>query len=516
MSKLNLDEIPLSSYLINKHFRLLNNIKSRINALEFQKNYLIKNKKSVELPDTQYIQALIRCSKHIKILNWIKHRLVVNSLICNKPYWYSGYYRQFNKFPKKVQDHSIEVLGIFIPKKLNLYTGLNRLKANYKALGSPKHSNILDLIEKEENRIKLIEKLIENMKISCIESRKTELKARLLLEAKYRVSQGWYCIFDTLTVKEHMQNDVFKKGSTIWTDYIRKIDRVIGITLHGDWRTAVAARAAGDEFHVYFAVVERGHKKGTPHYHVLHFMKVLPYGCSDPNSGRSRPFHREIQSFKKYWRPYGFSTPIAVRFNNSDAYANDNWVFPIEKDTGLAIKCGSPEQIIGYITKYIQKSYDERITRKEGFTQWRTKMSQSIGKNLSKKIMQNLTMLQCELILRIRSRKYLQFQNENLPLWTLKKLAMKKILNKKNQQTPKKLWIQMTQLKPRDSFLKRVNAMIQKKESPNIVNFTLFRTMNLLVQVGSSLNKKINEILFDILGNAQYNTHIRGNSLEVS
>jgi len=122
-------------------------------------------------------------------------------------------------------------------------------------------------------------------RMSQLKGRKCEIERRLYAEIEARCTgpTPWYVVFNTLTVNKEAYTKVFTKGSKVWQEYVRKCDKFFGVAANGSYSKALKARAKGDEFHNYFAVVEEGGKTGRLHIHVLHFFKTLPDSFSDPN-----------------------------------------------------------------------------------------------------------------------------------------------------------------------------------------------------------------------------------------
>ena len=221
---------------------------------------------------------------------------------------------------------------------------------------------------------------------------------------------------------------VFGKDSKVWTDYVRRFDRSIGIKLFGSWRKAILARKNGDDFHSYFAVVERGSKTGRLHIHVVHMMKCLPSGCFDPNSGRAVPNLREVSKLKVFWE-YGFSSPVAVRFNNADAYAKLYWRWPVKMlASGIfdPLPCKEPEALVQYIGKYITKEYEKALDKE--FVRWRIRMSRKMGMIQLMKVVKKANLRQLRLMIKTPSQEMVKFLGKRIQRRLLKRLAMKEYL----------------------------------------------------------------------------------------
>lgn len=345
-----------SSFNMNKVYCLYNRINGRMNKLiiYFTNNcdHLDKFKSGFE-DEIEYLQSLL-------------NRLDINSVICNT---YFEVLRDFKVFPLKFEDHCIKLFGSFTPFK---YDPRMRLNA-YERYGAAK-----EVLERERYKVNFLQSLLDKYeefgRLAC----KTEVLRRLKLEIEHRNAQGWYFVFNTLTVSPEYFSKVFPESgsSTVWTDYVRSLDRYFGEAAFGSFREAARRRRAGEDFHFYFAVVERGSKSGRLHIHVLHMFKSIPKDFSDPNFGLSVPYRREIEAMKCFWN-FGFSSPIAVRFSAMDNFAKLGWRWPVKRvgSTYEAVMAKPFEAIVSYIGKYVQKSYLE----KEVGCIWRTRMSRRMG-----------------------------------------------------------------------------------------------------------------------------------------
>lgn len=203
-------------------------------------------------------------------------------------------------------------------------------------------------------------------------------------EIAFRVHQGWYMVFGTLTVSPDDYSTVFDRGSLCWQTYIDKVDNRIAKATYGSVRKAKQMQL---DYHTYFACVERGSKNGRLHIHVLHLIKELPEGTTDPNYGRLIPSQRQITTLRECW-PHGHSTHIAVRTGNNDAFARQKWRWPVDKTTNQAIVSKGPMAVAGYITKYVTKQLNQ--TDREKYV-WRVRKSRSLGRDIIRQLLSNLT-----------------------------------------------------------------------------------------------------------------------------
>jgi len=350
------------------------------------------------------------------------------------------------------------------------------------------------IIEEEEYTVTYLEKFKRIMKLGSQNARKQEQIFRLYSEVYKRSKENWYIIFNTLTVSDQHIETVFKKDSKIWTNYVRKIDRDTGIAVHGNWRKAVQERRKGNEFHRYFAVVEKGQLSGRLHIHSLHMMKKLPIKATDPNAGTPIPINREIQCIKKYWK-YGFSVPICVRFNANDAFGKLGWRYPYKlDDQGIykPLEIGNVEKVVNYIAKYIEKSYTINNNRKETML-WRVRMSRKIGTEMITKMLEKMDKKQIELMMAIKGRTNLKMLGRQLPNQLVKILATKEYLKRLKIKTPQKLWNIMLDVGIRQSMWKHVVTTIEMRIGFNLPNYGHIQIQSMLETEGSKIKELIRE-----------------------
>lgn len=220
--------------------------------------------------------------------------------------------------------------------------------------------------------------LLEFMKDKANKGRREERKQIIALEIIEKNYQGWYGVFNSLTVAEHCVNDVFGRNAKAWPEYLRKVDN--GLRKAAGLKHREFKRK---DWHTFCAVIERG-TTGTKrlHIHVLHMFRVLPKGARDPNHGRSLPKYRELSCMKVYWQ-YGWSTPEMLRINSSDAYARAGYVWPVEKPKGAStyrrMRASSPEKAAGYMAKYVVKPGKEKLL-------WRTRATRNYGRVIIQEI----------------------------------------------------------------------------------------------------------------------------------
>lgn len=178
----------------------------------------------------------------------------------------------------------------------------------------------------------------------------TNFQFRTSVECLEANRDGWYVVFDTLTYDPSRFNDVsFRLEIVRW---IKKLRYLVGMCVYG---TKAAARRHKTADYFRYCLVFEQHKSGRLHAHAIYFMRDLPAGTSyaDPNEkNRSRPNRLQPVGFP---RPsFGFSNPIAVRFDGRDVWARLGWSWPLDK-TGVPRAPSSPVALARYLTKYISK-----------------------------------------------------------------------------------------------------------------------------------------------------------------
>lgn len=513
MSKLMVDDLPLSTFLVNKQFRLYNQIRSRIKALEFQRNLKCHER---FVSGTHAVDYYLHVNFHIQLLYGLLNRLENNSLICNSEYL--EIYGMFKAFPVTIREHTEKVLGIYIERKLNLYVDVARLKENLKSVPAALAAEIQKDIDREEGYVAVMENVIEKMKDRQRVARKLELCAQVTSEAQLRGKQGWFIFMNTLTCTDYTLNKVFADNSKAWTDFIRAVDRCIGIEIYGSWRAAEKARKDGNEFHRYFAVVERGDKHGRAHVHCLHFARTIPRAQGDPNFGKTVPYNKELKCFNKFWRFGNLNTKI-IRIDGSDAYAQRKWRWPVRlnEETGKyePLQSRDADSVGAYLAKYLDKEFEKPCNLNGEVIKWRTRKSQGLGQEMSQKIVNKASTLQLELILRMRSSRLLKLKNKPLPMRLMKKLAMIRLMNLKRKQTPRKWWKLLMALKPREGFLKRLRRLIHLIPDPIYQKIGDLRIIHLFDTVGSSLLKLVESVSVSEFGPYVQRIFLTGSTKEV-
>lgn len=441
-------DLALSTYSsIDKVLALRCSISARI---RFLTNYFINSTHS----NPAFSLAL---REECDFLQSLINRLDINSVICNG---YDDVRRIWSTFPKR-EEHCIRLFGDFTPRRYNSRLILDSMKVQLadasrlllEGVGSPEQVDSLRRrVDSESFACDLADSVLDSMKSNSSLGRRSELVRRLSLEVESRFYEGWFFIFNTLTVDQFSMDVVFPaKGvkSSAWTDYIRLCDRFFGVAAFGSVRAATAARARGDEFHTYFSVVEQGSETGRLHIHVLHAFKSLPDNFLDPNLFLTVPKNREIEAMRFYRKPvarctvdcshdvvrgccmvmtkvwpFGNVSPVAVRFSSVDGYARAGWRWPVKGKDGVYFDLPTkpPCAIVSYMSKYLAKE----ILDKEPGCIWRTRLSRRLG---SQPILKSLDLMSVKHRLTLLSIPRLQQRllSVKLPRQLLKRLVLRSL-----------------------------------------------------------------------------------------
>lgn len=299
--------------------------------------------------------------------------------------------------------------------------------------------------------------LAEVMTLKGHRQRAASHKFHICCEVARRAKQGWFMIFNTLTVEPWQYAKIFSKDSKAFQTYIRKFDRLVATAVFG--RARLRKGEIRPTYHTYFAVVEEGTRTGRLHLHVLHFCAQLPAGSRDPNTGLARPKNREIAALKKLW-PHGWSTPIAVRTSPRDPYGRKGWRWPLDRKTGQGLKAKSPLAVAGYVSKYVLKSY---LAEKRSKLLWRTRKTQKLGTAILSEL---VSRLKSPTLLAIASQRLLsgRLNNSKIPPELLRLAAIREW---RDRHGSKNLFALATQLSPLPSLLQSWRDTMTRKQLPN-------------------------------------------------
>lgn len=412
----------------NTRYRLYRQICRRIEEFEFHLK---------EAPDKLFWRHI----RHKFYLRSLVNQLDINSLIPH-----SLYLDIKNKFELlgKAEYHMQNIFGYY-------------LKPSGKQMSS--------------DEIAFMKQLTENGRLARVSEYKWRLESAIVEAA----ASGWFCVFQTLTVRPGEIDNVFSTGSKRFSDYIRDLERRIGATIYGSQRAGERARSQGHKFHKYLAVVERGSINNRLHIHVLHMCEKLPLECMvDPNAGRSQPTLTLVNKFSN-WK-HGFQQPIACRFEADDAFSHAGWRWPVKKDLKkyLPISANPPMAIARYISKYVAKEYCN--SNEKG--QFRCRMTRSLGLNSILSLMEQApTKMVITLAINRDNNPFRIDGQATVPTSLIRKLAVKEMLNR----IPSKMvWTYLQELTPQEPIIKQYRKMILQKCSHSSMNIGDIRTKTLI------------------------------------
>lgn len=291
--------------------------------------------------------------------------------------------------------------------------------------------------------------VVETMNIKGRTSKAAQHAFKLNCEIAYRHRQGWYMVFNTLTVDTHNYYRVFRKDSVHFKNYIRKVDRAVKID--------------APEYHTYFACVEEGTEHGRMHIHVIHFIKQIPDTWRDPNRARVIPNLRQIAAMWDFWFE-GWSTPYAVRYSPRDAYGLAGWRWPVDEELKQR-EVNSPLALGIYMTKYITKSHQ---SEKRDKLLWRIRKTHKLGQHLLDLMVQQLTpQHQRELIK--AEQITLRWGTKTIPTHLIRQTCLRHLQSSTNPNASEILTLGKS-AKPRPSPLHYLRGSTQRIDANNQPN----------------------------------------------
>mgnify|MGYP000494816243 CR=1 FL=1 len=359
-------------------------------------------------------------------------------------------------------------------------------------------SNLFGELEEQESSSQV--KDFKSASVSVLkrrlrDSRKSELLWRLKMELTKRVREGWFVVFNTLTVASDNVDVVFKRGSDEWRKYVQRIDNAVAKRLFG---SVSAARRAAVPYHSYFGVVEEGSESGRLHIHSIHMVKVLPSGSVDPNLGSSKPYKRIIDRWRLFW-PFGHSMPIAVRFSAYDAYGKLGWLWPcMSVADGRPIQAKPPQALASYTGKYISKNYTSMKRRPE---LWRVRMTRSLGMcSLKKLTMMTKVGNQRKLISQMWTGRQIRLKGKAVPLEMVKRTMVRSWIRRMWKKNRRSLWSYLQALKPQENIVKQLLRLITPKERYRTVSCMNLETRNWREMDIFSIRDQLDRIVTDLCG----------------
>lgn len=205
---------------------------------------------------------------------------------------------------------------------------------------------------------------------STMKSRRGFTVQRLMNAMRTAHTEGWYVVFDTLTLADDRLKDFYDNPNAL-RDYFRDIGRMV-LTAEGR-----SVHDSSSDCYQYFCVPEYGTQHGRLHFHAVHLMRTLPMGSIDPNFGKLVRTNRQINSLQNTW-PYGYSMPIAVRYSQ-DAFSRAGWLWPVDTK-GEPLKATSYMAVGFYVAKYVNKKSDIDMASKGlGNKEWNNSLKTKIN-----------------------------------------------------------------------------------------------------------------------------------------
>lgn len=316
--------LSFTSFTRFRSYEMYNQLKLRIDFLEsFADDFRLELAKSPILSiDEQFIASVQSLHDDLQLAYDVRAQLDINNTIDHEPIGDDAFLSKYGKKPSTVWRNYINENPEY--KLRQLFA-----KPKFRA----KQDEVSDFVRE-----------------MGLNSRRSFTLQRLMRELDQAHSDGWYVIFDTLTLAND-RLESFYSNETALRDYFRDVGREI---LKAERRKTSESYS---DCYKYFCVPEFGSENGRLHFHALHLCRTLPLDSVDPNFGRFRRNYRQIKAFSGLWH-YGFSKPIAVRYTG-DAFGNAGWLWPVDQNNKPIPS--KPVSAVGfYIAKYVNKNYDER------------------------------------------------------------------------------------------------------------------------------------------------------------
>lgn len=232
----------------------------------------------------------------------------------------------------------------------------------------------------------LPEELEAMLKTSANKRVVAELRWRMASEARRAYQEGWFIVFDTLTIdpKRYVRTVDFWTQPH-WLDYRKKVKELVGQASYPDITTRHLEKVSTSDYLTYCAVLEGGN--ANPHCHIIWFMKNIPDSWRfDPNRGLVATRSALVYPMKALW-PCGWSLPKAFRMAKDDGWGRIGWSWP-----GALVPQG-PASVGSYLLKYVTKELSCRNTYKAGeISLRRVRRSTKLGERELDEVMNHMTL----------------------------------------------------------------------------------------------------------------------------
>ena len=296
----------------------------------------------------------------------------------------------------------------------------------------------------------VMKRMLHNMHEKGTAIRRQEHVTRSILEMQQRNHEGWFIVFNTLTVNAQDYEKVFENGSTCWIKYKQRLEYAI----------RGRKKQKGDELVLTtFATTQRGKKTRRLHIHAIHCMKNLPAGNKDPNTGALAPNKILLTCMIPFW-PYGISYPVMVRLGAGDAFGQLNWRWPAEyvKDRWQPIPAKPPESLARYLTRDMTKKQES-----SSVMPWRTKTTRHLGTAFTSRLLAGMSNNQLTAVMNLPSSKEIKLMYLTLPINLLRNAAQKEWTDRKmnDGRTRAATWKQLCKLAPVPPITQRLGVECQ-------------------------------------------------------
>lgn len=355
------------------------------------------------------------------------------------------------RLPKTNRERCARAFG-YVPKKLTPAErkAMYEKKATRGQMAALKH--------------KYMKAYVEDLSKTSSIVRQQTFRHRMLIDQLGR--ENWYGVYNTLTVDDWHYEKVWGNNvvhANMWRRYTKRITDAVARAMMlkpGSFKTS--------DIHRYFGCVESGDHTGRLHIHVIHFLKELPHGASDPNFGRDTPNYKEIGIFKTYWS-VGFSSPQAVRYNRTDSYAKRGWRWPVERvgtnpKIWRPIRSSTPAAIAGYIAKYLSKDLAANYIAKErdGWM-FRVKTTKGLGLDPYKALVSQLSLGQLRKVcMQPTVASILTIQGESFPVHILVKLAAQEWISRMMKSMKQSVYSALYTLRPQGNIIVQYSKTLDR------------------------------------------------------
>lgn len=355
---------------------------------------------------------------------------------------------------------------------------------------------------RKKERDPILDKLLSNLQNQRAAQRQQEWFTRATIAGQYFEQRGWFMLQETLTVRdEHLYKVFFgDDASKIWAQHIQKVGRAVRAAYYGGFSKVPKRGVPLKDYHQYIAVAEEGDLRGRPHIHILHFMRVLPQGCADPNAGRVVADEENIAQLSAFWR-YGNSFVQPFRLHVRDAFGRLGWRWPVKivGDRMVPQEFASVSRGAGYVAKYIVKSYNQRTLK------WRIKATQQLGTQEIRQALSRLPVKHLRPLTQMPVRG-LTLRQVKVPGNLVKVAAQKELLRRylSKSRRAQRMILAFPALNCRLSLVRQFMNLMQRKSIHNWPSIGSTVTVRSCATAGFELQKYFDKMSQDYFESAFY------------